>query len=167
MTTTWLISRKGFPVLFFYEKDLIMKTSTLFCILSCLSHILHELFCIISYLVLWDKDKDIGSNCVVEMLILCIWRHSHFTSCGSGCFVFPNPKSTLDIFMKFDIYYLRYKSGLKPKDWMLEEFKRCREHIKKQVPVVFCHNDYHAKNMVFDPEKGIVQTVLINVIIQQ
>ena len=47
------------------------------------------------------------------------------------------------------------KKFLPPKSWFREEWPRLlARYDSLDIPKVLGHNDFHIKNMVYDPEKG-------------
>ena len=43
---------------------------------------------------------------------------------------------------------------LKPVSELLKELKNMKTHMEKYIPKVFAHNDFHIKNMVYNPDSG-------------
>ena len=60
------------------------------------------------------------------------------------------------------IFYCSYLEHLKPKQVLIEEYKKLRDHlISLNSPVVFCHNDLLPGNIIYNTEKGNILNSLL------
>lgn len=53
-----------------------------------------------------------------------------------------------------NVYCFFRLKAFPPKRALINEYKKMKQHMEDKLPKVFCHNDVHINNIVYDPDNG-------------